>query len=150
MQNREAAALLVLLCPHGMRVHVRALRASRPRACPFPLSSPQPLSSFSTQSKNTPDTPKAALATKLDALATTLHDAVDDALDAAAAKKDPASTFDYIVVGSGPGGASVAAALSADPTTRVLLLEAGEDRDGDAVITGSQFAWSRKSFGCEV
>lgn len=34
-------------------------------------------------------------------------------------------SFDYVVVGSGPSGASIAFKLSEDPKNRVLLLEEG-------------------------
>jgi len=51
---------------------------------------------------------------------------------------DQATSYDYIVVGAGSAGAIVAARLSEDPGTRVLLIEAGpEDRN----------LWSRVPLG---
>jgi choline dehydrogenase len=42
-------------------------------------------------------------------------------------------SFDYVVVGAGPAGCVVAARLAEDPTTRVLLVEAGKPARGLSV-----------------
>lgn len=42
-------------------------------------------------------------------------------------KPNPVATYDYIVVGAGSAGAVVAARLTEDPKTSVLLIEAGPE-----------------------
>jgi choline dehydrogenase len=47
----------------------------------------------------------------------------------AAAQPDDAGTFDYVIVGAGSAGCVLANRLSADPRTRVALIEAGGNDD---------------------
>src|ERR1700716_4203633 len=51
-----------------------------------------------------------------------------------------ADTFDFVVVGGGPGGCAVAGRLSEDPKTSVALLEAGGGGDNWVVSTPGALA----------
>lgn len=53
---------------------------------------------------------------------------------------DNIEEYDYIVVGSGPGGCAVSEVLSSKRHNTVFMLEAGEDKDNDVPIHNSTYA----------
>jgi len=95
---------------------------------PFQLSTAQP--EFVTK-----------LAAIKDVAASKVASAAAAATDAKTDGAKSVDKYDYIIVGSGPGGATVANRLAANPKLRVLVLEAGSDYDAEPPITVSANAW---------
>ena len=71
-----------------------------------------------------------------------------------AANPNPVTTYDYIVVGAGSAGAVVAARLTEDPKTSVLLIEAGPEDAGlfsrvplgfAKIIFNPRYMWTHES-----
>ena len=55
--------------------------------------------------------------------------------------QDASLIFDYIIIGGGTAGCLLANRLSADPTKRVLLIEAGGNDDYHDVVVESDAGW---------
>lgn len=72
----------------------------------------------------------------------------------AAVRTQPRAEADYVIVGAGSSGCVLAARLSADPSVRVTLLEAGTSGEADPAVTtpgrwvslqGSPFDWAYRT-----
>ena len=72
----------------------------------------------------------------------------------AAVRTQPKAEADYVLVGAGSSGCVLAYRLTADPSVRVTLIEAGTSGEGDPAITtpgrwtsllGSQYDWAYRT-----